>query len=401
MRIALAAAVAATAFMLGGAEARTWRVDPGPDAQAELQRALSSAESGDTVRLRRGRYELTQGLTLSANDITLRGEGEDRTVLSFAGQQDNAPGLFISGNEIVLREFGVEDGRGGGVVVENCDDVELNEVRAEWTRGPDAQNGAYGLHLINCSNALIENSIARGASAAGIAVSQSRNVIVRRNMAERNTAGLAIENSTRIDVLENIAQHNAAGAAVFNLPGRAQADAQSVRLLENTLSNNDTPNTAAADSSYGFIPVGTGVLVMAGRNVHVRDNEIGGNGTANVIVAAYRDSSREANYSPLPSNVMIRDNRFGASGATPAGAFAALGQTADVIWDGADTYYSANGPRTEIVRVVMDDNRAGRGIGTFLSLGLNVAGAPLSEAAPNPAYPPIIDIEEPDRVRID
>jgi hypothetical protein len=65
--------------------------------------------------------------------------------------------------------------------------------------------------------------------------------------------------------------------------------------------------------------------------------------------------------------------------------------------------YSAGGaPRSEPVRIVVVNNRSTRsGVGSFLSLGLPVAGSPLSEAAPDPTPPPLVAIAEPERVRIE
>ncbi|HRP12298.1 MAG TPA: parallel beta-helix domain-containing protein, partial [Terricaulis sp.] len=174
MRFALAAA-AALVLAAGAAEARTWRVSPGPEAQTELQTALIEAQPGDTVQLARGRYELTQGLSLAVNNVTIRGQGEARTILSFAGQRRGAEGLLVTANGVTLRDFAVEDTRGDAIKVRDCQGITFRGVRAEWTRGPNAENGAYGLYPVNCTNVLIEQSIARGASDAGIYVGQSRN----------------------------------------------------------------------------------------------------------------------------------------------------------------------------------------------------------------------------------
>ena len=57
MRLIAAAAIAAI-VITGAAEAKTWRVRPGADAEQELQRALIEARPGDTVQLGRGRFEL-------------------------------------------------------------------------------------------------------------------------------------------------------------------------------------------------------------------------------------------------------------------------------------------------------------------------------------------------------
>jgi len=404
MRLA-AAAFAITLALAGAADARTWRVRPGPNAQQELQTALIEAQPGDTVRLDRGVYELTQGLSLSVDRVTIRGEGSDRTVLNFAGQRRGAEGLLVTADGVLLRDFAVVDARGDAIKVRDCEGITFDGIRAEWSRGPHQENGAYGLYPVNCTNVLIQNSVARGASDAGIYVGQSRNIIVRDSLAEYNVAGIEIENSYNADVFNNTAQHNTGGVLVFDLPGLPQKGGHSVRVFRNTIINNDTPNFAPAGNIVATVPTGTGVLIMANRDVHVFDNTIADNGTTNVIVTSYRAEFDDREYNPLPRNIMIRNNRFGNAGFAPAGDFAALTQMGvvlpDVIWDGATMFSVGGTPRTESVRIVLRDNRSTRtGTASFLSLGLPVAGSPLTEAAPDPSMPPLMELTEPEEVRI-
>ncbi len=404
MRLA-AAAFAAFVLVASTADARTWRIRPGANAEQELQTALIEARPGDTVRLGRGRFELTQGLSLAVDRVTIRGEGEGRTILSFDNQRRGAEGLLVTSNGVVLRDFAVENARGDAIKVRDCEGITFRGVRAEWTRGPHPENGAYGLYPVNCHNVLIERSIARGASDAGIYVGQSRNIIVRDNVAELNVAGIEIENSYNADVFGNRATRNTGGVLVFDLPGLPQQGGHSIRVFDNEIEDNNTPNFAPAGNIVASVPAGTGVLIMANRDVHVFDNEIGDNGTVNVLITAYRASFDDASYNPLPRDIVIRDNNFGNAGYAPAGDLAALTAMGvvmpDVLWDGATMYSAGGTPRIEPVRIVARDNRSTRtGRSSFLSLGVPVAGAPLTEAAPDPTPPPLLDIDEPERVRI-
>lgn len=404
MRI-LAAAAAAALVMIGAAEARTWRIRPGAEAEQQLQTALIEARPGDTVQLGRGRFELTTGLSLDVDRVTIRGEGEQRSVLSFTGQRRGAEGLLITSDQVTLRDFAVENARGDAIKARDCNGIHIREVRVEWTGGPNPNNGAYGLYPVNCDNVLIERSIARGASDAGIYVGQSRNIIVRDNIAEYNVAGIEIENSFNADVFGNTATHNTGGILVFDLPGLPQKGGHDVRVFENRIVANDTPNFAPAGNIVAGVPTGTGVLIMANRNVHVFDNDIADNGTVNVLVTSYRNEFEDREYNPIPRDVVIRDNRFGNTGFAPAGDLAALAQIGvpipDVIWDGATLFSVGGAPRTESVRLVVRDNTSTRtGQSTFLSLGLPVAGSPLSEAAPDPTPPPLLEVAEPEEVRI-
>ncbi|MBL8551911.1 MAG: right-handed parallel beta-helix repeat-containing protein [Hyphomonadaceae bacterium] len=400
----LLAGLAVLAIMVGSADARTWRVRPGPDAQAQLQAALISAQPGDTVRLDRGRFALTAGLSLDVDRVTVRGDGHDRSILDFSGQTQGAEGLLVTSDRVTLRDFAVENSKGDGVKANGCTDITFYRVRAEWTRGPNPQNGAYGLYPVNCTNVLIDESIARGASDAGIYVGQSRNIIVRKSRAEYNVAGIEIENSWNADVFENTAMHNTGGILVFDLPALPQKNGHDVRVFDNIVADNDTPNFGAPGSTVSVVPQGTGVLVMGARNVHVFNNEIGGNGTANVIVIAYRNTIEDAAYNPLPRDIVIRDNRFGRTGFAPAGELAGLAQAGvplpDILWDGSETYNAGGTPRTEVVRMTLSNNRAEGREPTFLSLGIPVAGSDVSEAQPNANPPPAATAEEPRRVRL-
>ncbi|MBX3430626.1 MAG: right-handed parallel beta-helix repeat-containing protein [Hyphomonadaceae bacterium] len=404
MRHVAAAAIAALVFT-GAAEAKTWRIRAGANAEQQLQTALIEAHPGDTVQLGRGRFELSGGLSLDVDRVTIRGDGHERSILSFNNQRRGAEGLLITSDGVTLRGFAVENARGDAIKARDCNGIHIREVRVEWTGGPSADNGAYGLYPVNCDNVLIERSIARGASDAGIYVGQSRNIIVRDNLAELNVAGIEIENSFNADVFDNVATRNTGGILVFDLPGLPQQGGHDIRVYDNEINGNNTPNFAPAGNIVAGVPTGTGVLIMANRNVHVFDNEIGDNGTVNVLISAYRQSFQDENYNPLARDIVIRDNRFGNAGFAPAGDLAALSQLGvampDVLWDGANIYSSGGMARTEQVRIVVNDNRSTRTrIGSFLSLGMSSAGSPLTEAQPDPTPPPVVDIPEPERVRI-
>ena len=405
MRLIAAAAIAAI-VVTGAAEAKTWRIRPGAEAEQALQRALIEARPGDTVQLGRGRFELSGGLSLDVDRVTIRGDGENRSILSFNNQRRGAEGLLITSDNVTLRGFAVENARGDAIKARDCNGIHIRQVRVEWTRGPNAENGAYGLYPVNCDNVLIERSIARGASDAGIYVGQSRNIIVRDNLAEFNVAGIEIENSFNADVFGNVATHNTGGILVFDLPGLPQQGGHDIRVFNNRIVDNNMPNFAPAGNIVAGVPTGTGVLIMANRNVHVFENEIADNGTVNVLISSYRESFQDEHYNPLARDIVIRDNEFGNTGYAPAGDLAALSQLGvpipDVLWDGATIYSRGGMARTEQVRIVVDDNRSTRTrTGSFLSLGMSSAGSPISEAQPDPTPPPIVEIEEPERVRTD
>ena len=91
------------------------------------------------------------------------------------------------------------------------------------------------------------------------------------------------------------------------------------------------------------VPTGTGVMVMANRNVHVFDNEISGNQSAGVMLVSYTQAFNDPTYNPLPRDIVVRDNRIGRNGwdpqfpGGPEIVKALGGPLPPVIWDGVTT----------------------------------------------------------------
>src|SRR4051812_23864258 len=103
------ALVAAASLLATVAQAKTLTVTPGGDAQEKLQTALLDAKPGDTVAIAAGRYELTDGLSLDIDNVTVKGAGPAATVLSFKGQKGAGEGLLVTSDKVAIRDLGIED----------------------------------------------------------------------------------------------------------------------------------------------------------------------------------------------------------------------------------------------------------------------------------------------------
>lgn len=370
LRIAtiLALTVAAPAF------AKTIAVPAGPDAQSRLQEALLDARPGDTIRIGAGRFDLTDGLSLDIDRVTVRGAGPDKTILSFKGQLGAGEGLLVTSDEVVLRDFAVEDSRGDGIKSKGADRIVYKNIRVEWTGGPKATNGAYGVYPVSSSMILIDGVTVKGASDAGIYVGQSQQIIVRNSMVSQNVAGIEIENSNLADVHDNIATGNTGGILVFDLPNLPRMGGGTVRIFRNKVRANDTPNFALKGNIVATVPRGTGVLVMANDGVQIFDNDLSEHATANVAIISYRQPYADAAYNPYPRRITVSGNRHGRAGFAPdvegAGFLTAAfgGNAPPVWWDGTGD------PARLGLRV---EDRV-----PVLTLGLAL-GAPTSSARPN------------------
>jgi parallel beta-helix repeat protein len=337
---ALALALLATAAPLA---AKTVTVAPGPDAQERLQAALIEVQPGDTVQIAAGRYELTDGLSLDVDKVTVKGAGPDATVLSFKNQQGAGEGLLVTSDDVVLRDFGVEDTRGDGIKSKGADRIVYHNVRVEWTGGPNEKNGAYGVYPVSSTDVLVDRVTVRGASDAGIYVGQSKNIIVRNSTAEFNVAGIEIENSYNADVYGNTARKNAGGILVFDLPNLPQMGGHAIRVFENQVVENDTPNFAPKGNIVASVPTGTGVMVMANADVFVFGNMFADNGNTNVMLIGYKRPFTDKSYNPLLRGVVVRDNKHGRAGFAPSFpggseiAAAMGGSLPPIFWDGTGT----------------------------------------------------------------
>jgi parallel beta-helix repeat protein len=343
MKTLLIAATAA-ALLAGQAEAKVLTVTPGGDAQEKLQTALLDAKPGDTVSIAAGRYELTDGLSLDIAGVTVKGAGPDATILSFNGQKSSGEGFLITSNKVTVRDLGVENSKGDGIKSKGVDQITFKNLRVEWTGGPKATNGAYGVYPVSSTNVLIDTVTVKGASDAGIYVGQSKNIIVKNSRAEFNVAGIEIENSMNADVFDNVATHNAGGILVFDLPNLPQMGGHSTRVFRNKVVQNDTKNFAKKGAIVGDVPTGTGIMVMANRDIHVFGNEIDQNQTAAVMVVSYTQNYDDLTYNPLPRDIVVRDNKIGKNGWAPQFpggdviAKAMGGTIPPVVWDGVTNF---------------------------------------------------------------
>lgn len=359
-------------------------IQPGDGAAEALQRRLIEAKPGDVITLAAGRFEFTDGLSLDGSKVTIRGAGPDTTILSFKGQTGAGEGLLVTGDDVTLEGFAVEDTRGDGIKSKGADRITYRDLRVEWTRGPDPKNGAYGVYPVESQDVLIERVTVRGASDAGIYVGQSRNIIVRDCVAELNVAGIEIENSSNADVHRNVANRNTGGILVFDLPDLPVKDGSSIRVFDNRITDNDTPNFAPPGNIVASVPSGTGIMVMAASGVHVFRNQLERNRTAHILVAAYFMPVQDTAYDPLPSDIVVRDNIYGPGGGDPQGMLQPLGkaiggQLPPIVWDGVDT---AAGKTVPATLHVLEPAEV-----PFISLGLRTTPVDLGTARPTPQRP--------------
>ena len=348
---------------------------PAPeDFQKTLQQRLIAAKAGEVIDLPEGKFHFDRTVSLTVSGVTIRGKGMDKTILSFTGQIAGAQGVLVKADNFVIQDVAIEDTAGDALTIQGGNNITVRRVRVEWTRGPNEGNGPYGIYPVECKNLLVEDSVAKGAADSGIYVGQSENVVLRRNRVENNVDGFEIENTENVDAYENVATHNTGGMGVFNLPNLPRQGGKHVRVYNNQLVDNNTPNFAPKSlGPIHSLPTGTGLYILAIRDVEVFNNKIQNNNTVNVYIVHYktvvddealRDTAAspitqqifapdDKRYYPFVQDIYFHDNEISGGGKSPDNRLTGVkalsdalgGKLPDFLYDGmVDPKWPRKGP---------------------------------------------------------
>jgi parallel beta-helix repeat protein len=285
------------------------------DFEKKIQKQLILAKDGATISLPAGNFTLQGSLSLeSKKNITIKGKGMGKTILSFKNQTEGAEGIRVSNaSNITIQDLTVQDSKGDAIKTMNVKGITFRNVKTEWTGEVKETNGAYGLYPVSCEGVLIEGCEARGASDAGIYVGQSKNIIVRKSKAYENVAGIEIENSLYADVYENESFNNTGGVLVFDLPDLVQKKGGNVRVYKNIIKENNHRNFAPKGNIVASVPPGTGLMIMATSQVEVFENQIINNITGQTSIVSYLINQlpiKDEKYYPYPTAIFIHDNIY-------------------------------------------------------------------------------------------
>ncbi len=285
------------------------------DIEKKIQTQLILAKDGSTVEITEGAFQLTKSLSLEGKkNITIRGRGMDKTVLSFKNQTSGAEGIRVTDCEnITIEDMTVQDSKGDLIKTLHVKGITFRRIKAQWTGTPKKTNGAYALYPVQCENVLIDGCTARGASDAGIYVGQSKHIVVKNCTATENVAGIEIENSLYADVFDNVAIGNTGGILVFDLPDLVLKQGGYVRIFKNQIKENNFPNFAPKGNIVAKVPNGTGVLILATNHVEVFDNQIINNKSSGLGIISYymtENPIKDKEYYPYPTAIYVHDNNF-------------------------------------------------------------------------------------------
>lgn len=290
------------------------------DEVDKIIEAFIMAEDSSTIEIPAGFYEMNSQLILdNKTGVKIKGAGMDQTVISFRNLKSGGEGVKIVGNNISIEDLSIEDAPGDGIKAQHTDGLTFRRINVTWTNGDKSKNGTYAIYPVQCKNVLIDECIASHSKDAGIYVGQSENIVVKNSLAFGNVAGIEIENCDNAEVFGNTARNNAGGILVFNLPGLPKSDGKGTKIFDNDIIDNNHENfaTAIGDGPNGntvtMIPPGSGIVLLAAKEVEVYGNRILRNKTAGISIASYQVTGFPAeapNWSPFTSDIYVHDNEY-------------------------------------------------------------------------------------------
>lgn len=287
-------------------------VPNGENFAERLQDALIAAAPGSVVEMPEGHFHFKDEISISKPFITLRGKGKGKTILDFEGQSAGKQGIFATNDGVTMEDFTVLNTDGNGVKVTGSNGVVIRRIEMKWTRGPNTDNGGYAIYPVSTQNLLIEECEVSGASDSGIYVGQSKNVIVRNNLAYGNVAGIEIENTQNADVYNNISTENTAGILIFDLPNLNLRQGGEIRIYNNTVFKNNLRNYAPAGNIVSSVAKGIGLLIVATKKIEIFNNKFSQNDFSDMVIVNYLITGikieDESVFDPTPHTIYIHDN---------------------------------------------------------------------------------------------
>jgi len=322
----------------------------GSDTEA-IQTALIEAKTGNVLCFEDGTYAIKSELSLTVNDVTVRGNPADReaVLLDYSEQNQGKDGLNVNGSGFTIEHLSLKNTHGNSIVVKGADRVTFRNMKVSWDQSSSMDNGAYAVYPLSSSNVLVEDCEVVGARDAGIYVGQSKNIIVRNNVVHGNVAGIEIENSDDALVTGNHVYDNTSGILVFVLPNLEKKDGSGAIIEDNIIEHNNLKNFGEPGTTVSYVPAGTGMLILAADVTEIRNNQIRDNVTTGVLALSYQTftticavsggqncASNDPSTNQDLTKLYIHDNTFANNGQMPDGLVATLlgPMVENVLWDG-------------------------------------------------------------------
>jgi hypothetical protein len=302
-----------------------------------IQAAVNAADAGDTIKVRRGVYR-----------EAVRISGRKKRYLKLIGSPGRPGRVVLEGNdrkqngiavndadEVTVNGFKARNYRANGFFFTNLNGYTMNHLIARET-------GVYGLYAFNTIGGRILNSEAYyvndGAFYIGQTPPQDKPVqtLVRNVDGWGSPIGFSATNMRYVTITKSRFYNNAVGIVPNALDSEKFPPPEDNVMVDNDIFWNNynfhegkppfTPPPASATGS--LVPIGTGILLLGGRDHRIENNRIFGNFLTGIAAIDGILLQKNPLAVSLDRNI-VRDNAFGLGGTDLNGR--------DVTYDGSGT----------------------------------------------------------------
>jgi hypothetical protein len=285
-----------------------------------IQAAVNKSKAGDTVRIRKGTYREAVKVT-GAKKSYLKLIGDPRSpgkvVLDGRGKKTN--GVLVNGaDEVTVRGIKARNYTSNGFFFVNVVGYTAQNLIA-------AKTGVYGIYAFNSKGGTMRDSEAYYNNDAGFYIGQTpAQVKPVRSIVDNieswgNPLGWSGTNMRYVTITNSRFYNNAAGLIPNALDSEKFPPAEDNIIRGNEIFWNNfnfhkgAPFKIATEGTSALAPVGTGILLLAGRRNIVEDNEIYGNWGIGVALIQGILLQKNPQAVDLVGN-QVRDNQFGLDG---------------------------------------------------------------------------------------
>jgi Pectinesterase len=300
-----------------------------------IQAAVNAADAGDTIRVKRGVYrEAVRVNGRRKRYLKLIGNPgrPGRVVLEGSRRKQN--GIAVNNaDEVTVSGFKARNYRANGFFFTNLNGYTMNHLIAEKT-------GVYGLYAFNTIGGRILNSEAYyvndGAFYIGQTPPQDKPIqtVVRNVEGWGSPIGFSATNMRYVTITKSRFYNNAVGIVPNALDSEKFPPPEKNVIVDNEIFWNNfnfhegkppfTPPPASATGS--LVPIGTGILLLGGRDHRIENNRIYGNFLTGIAALDGILLAENPLAVSLDRNV-VRNNQFGLGGTDTNGR--------DVTYDGS------------------------------------------------------------------
>jgi hypothetical protein len=301
-----------------------------------IQKAVNAADAGDTIRVKRGVYR--EGVRINGRKkrylkVIGNPSRPGRVVLEGGGSKQN--GIAVNAaDEVTVSGFKARNYRANGFFFTNLNGYTMNHLIAEKT-------GVYGLYAFNTIGGRILNSEAYYVNDGAFYIGQTppqdrpKQTLVRNVEGWGSPIGFSATNMRYVTITKSRFYNNAIGIVPNALSSEKFPPPEKNVIVDNEIFWNnlnfhegDPPFEPREEGTAALVPIGTGILLLGGRDHLIEDNRIYGNFLTGIAAIDGILLPAESPAVSLDRNV-IRGNVFGLNGTDTNGR--------DVTYDGSGT----------------------------------------------------------------